>query len=74
MAEFDTSSPQSRLIKSLCDAYLTLDMKNVAPLLSKDYVFEPLPESAELPKQTKEGHIQTWGKVLASTERAQVRI
>jgi len=56
MVSFDT--PQSKAIKRLFDAYGTLDMKNVEPLISKDYRFESLPESTDLPVQTKESHLK----------------
>lgn len=59
MVDFDT--PLLKLIKKLIDAYISLDMNNVEPLLSKDYQWEVLPESTNLPKQMKESHLQAWG-------------
>jgi len=72
MVEFNTS--QSKAIKSLLDAYATLDMNNVEPLLSKNYQYELLPESPDLPVQTREAHLQTWGEVFSSVKKFEVRI
>jgi len=74
MVNLDTNSPQLRLVKRLIDGYCSLDMSNVEPLLSEDYQYEILPECAELPKQTKESHLQMWGKVFCPGRKAEVRI
>jgi hypothetical protein len=47
-------TPQVKLVKRLSDAYSTLNINNVEPLLSKDFQFETVPESANLP-HTDEG-------------------
>jgi len=72
MVEFST--PQSKAAKGLLDAYATLDMNNVEPLLSKNYQYELLPESPDLPVQTKEAHLQTWRAVFSSVTKFEVRI
>jgi len=72
MVDFDASTPQLRLIKKLLNGYCSLDMSNVEPLLSKDYQYEPFPECAEFPKQTKESHLKLWGEVFSS--KTEVRI
>jgi len=72
MAEFNT--PQSKAVKNLLDAYATLDLNNVEPLLSKNYHYELLPESPDLPVQTKESHLQTWGGIFSSVKKFEVRI
>ena len=71
MVNFDT--PQSKAVKRLLDAYSSLDMKNVEPLISKDYQYESLPESTDLPKQTKESHFKMWGGVFSSVKKYEVR-
>ena len=72
MVEFDT--PLSKAAKKLCDAYISLDMNNVEPLMSKNYQYEALPECTDLPKLTKEGHIQAWEGILSSANKVEVRI
>jgi len=72
MVDFDT--PQSKAVKNLFDAYATLDLDNVEPLLSRNYQYESLPESTELPIQTKESHLQMWRGVFSSVKKYEVRI
>ena len=72
MADFDT--PQLKAIKKLAEAYSSLDMNNVEPLLSKNYQCETLPESTDFPKQGKESHLQGWGEVFSSVNKHEVRI
>ena len=70
MVDFNT--PQSKVIKRLLDAYCSLDMNNAQPLLSKNYQYLPFPENTDLPKQTKEGHLKTWGGMLSRSEERRV--
>jgi len=72
MVDFNT--PQSKVVKRLLDAYSSLDMNNAQPLLSKNYQYLPFPENTDLPKQTKEGHLQMWGGMLSSATKFEVRI
>ena len=72
MANFDT--PQSKAVERLINAYASLDPNNIEPLLSKDFQYELLPESPDAPKQTKEGHLQMWGKRFSSLNKLEVRI
>ena len=74
MANFDTSTPQLKVTKRLLDAYVSADISNVEPLISKNFQYEPLPESTELSKQAKEGHVQKWGRILSSVKKLEVRI
>jgi len=72
MVDFDT--PQSKVVKRLLDAYCSLDANNLEPLLSKNYQYLPFPENTDLPKHTKESHLQTWGGVFSSATKFEVRI
>ena len=74
MVELDTSTPQLKAIKKLADAYVSRDVNNAEPLLSKDFQYEGFPESTDLPKQTKESHLQTWKEVLITVNKCDVRI
>ena len=74
MADFDASTPQLKAVKNMCDAYLSLDMNRVKLFLSKNYQSETLPESDDFPKQTKESHSQTWGKIFSLVNKHEVRI
>ena len=72
MVNFDT--PQLKAMKKLADAYTSLDMKNIEPLLSENYQYEAFPESTDFPKQTKEGHLQMCGRMFPSVNKHEVRI
>jgi hypothetical protein len=72
MVDFDT--PQLKAVKNLLDAYISLDMNNVEPLLSKNYQYEPLPESTELSKLSREIHLQMWGEAFSSVNKLEVCI
>jgi hypothetical protein len=74
MADFDASSPQLKLTKRLSKAYLSLDLSDLEPILSKNYQYESFPECADLPKQTKESHLQVWRGILSSLNKLEVRI
>ena len=58
MVNFDTSTPQLKVVKNLLDAYSTRDIKNVEPFISKNYQYHALPESLGLPKEDREEHAQ----------------
>ena len=74
MADFDASTPQLRAVKKLFAAYLSLDVNNVEPLLSENYQYEAFPESADLPREAKKGHLQAWGRIFSSVKKHDVRI
>jgi hypothetical protein len=74
MADSNTRTPEAKLIQRLADAYHTLDINNVEPFLSKNYQYEMLPESPDLPKQTRESHLRIWGQLLSAVKKLEVRI
>jgi hypothetical protein len=74
MVNFDASTPQLKVVKNWIDAYLTFDIKNVEPPISKNFQYQAFPETTDLPKETKENHIERYGEILAGTSKAEVRI
>ena len=72
MVEFDT--PQLKVVKRVADTYISRDVNSIKLLISKDYEYEPLPESADLPKLTKEGHLQMLRRVFSLLNKLEVRI
>jgi len=74
MVDFDLSTPQLKAVKNMIDAYISLDLNNLAPLLSKDYQYEAFPKSTDFPVQTKESHLQVWGKIFSPVNKLDVRI
>lgn len=71
MTDFD-ASPQLTLVKKWFDAYATLDIKNVEPIISKDYKYQILPESMGLPTEEREEHLQRVRKVFPMFRKFEV--
>ena len=74
MVELDTSTPQLKVVKKVAEAYASLDTNKIEPFLSKNYQYEPLPESTDLPKQTKESHLQMWREIISTLKKLGVRV
>ena len=47
------ASPQLKAIKRLMNAYTSLDMNNVGPLLSKNYQQQSFPASTDPPEEVR---------------------
>jgi hypothetical protein len=74
MSNFEASTPQLSVIKKWIDAYTSLDISKVEPLLAKNYQHQSFPESPDAPNETKGEHIQKWGEILAAAAKLEVRI
>jgi len=64
MIDFDArvlSTPQLKAVKDWIDAYLALDINKVEPLASKNFEYQPFPETTEFLKESKEKHPETFG-------------
>ena len=72
--DFDPKTPQLKAIKKINDAYISLDLNNLVPLFSKDYQYEAFPKSADFPTQTRESHLQVWGRIFSSVNKLEVCI
>ena len=73
MSDFDTSTPQLKLAKQWSDAYCSLDIKNVEPLISKDFQYLTFPDTTGLPKEPKERHIERLGMMMTVLNKVDVR-
>ena len=60
MTNSDADTPQVEAAKKWLEAHFSLDIKNVEPLLAKNYQFQAIPESASQSKETREQHIERW--------------
>lgn len=74
MASFEANTPQLKAVKRLIDAYVSLNLNNLEPVLSKDYRYEALPEVPGVPIQTKEAHLEMWKEVYSVVSKLDVRI
>jgi len=73
MVDFD-ASPQLKAVKRWFDAYASLDINKVEPLIAKNYQYEALPESIGLSKEAKEEHFRRLKKQLSMLSEMEVRI
>jgi len=74
MVSLDASTPQLRAVKNWLDAFASLDIKNVEPLLSKNFQYHPFPETADIPKEAKEKYTERFGGVLSAASKLEVRV
>lgn len=72
MASIDPSTPQSAVVKKWLESYMSLDVKNLEPLLSKNFRGHRYPKSPDLPDETKETHLKAWETRLAVMEKVEV--
>jgi len=72
MVDFDASTPQLRAVKNWLDAFITLDMKNVEPLLSKNFQYHPFPETADISKESGGKYLERFGGALSAASKAEV--
>jgi hypothetical protein len=74
MVDIDfTTSPQLKVVKALIDAYCSLELSNVLALLSKNYKFETFPKISDHPEETRERHIDKYGRILSLFTVLEVR-
>ena len=74
MSSFDTSTAQLKLAQQCSDAYTSLDIKNVEPIISKDLQYLTFPDSVGVPKEPKERHIERLGMMMTVLSKVDVRI
>ena len=70
----DATTPQLKVIENLVKAYLSLDLRGLEPLTSKDFKFQTFPKIADLPDETAEGHLEKYQPMLSLLTKAEVRI
>lgn len=73
MVDFD-ASPPLKVVKRWFDAYASLDVNKVEPLVTKNYQYEALPESVGLSKEAREGHVRRIEGKLSMLSKMEVRI
>lgn len=70
----DATTPQLKAVKNLLDAYLTLDVKNVEPFISKNFTFQTFPKIADHPEEAKGAHFERYGTLLNLLKKGEVRL
>jgi hypothetical protein len=74
LTNFSAGTPQLEAVKNLIEAYITSDMGNVEPLVTKDYKFQTFPKIADLPDESKGGHLERYGKLFSMMTKVEVCI
>jgi hypothetical protein len=74
MTDFPAPTPQLKVIKAALDGYLTRDISNAEPYISKDFKFRTFPKDPDHPDDAKEEHIKKYGPVFAAFTDAKVSV
>lgn len=64
ITNFNAVTPESKVVKSMFDAALTLDLSKVRPFVTKDYTFQTFPKIPNLPDEDRE---ETFGRYRLSS-------
>ena len=72
MSGINPSSPQLALVKKWLESYTSLNIKNVEPLLSKNFQVQRYPRSSDLPDETRESHLEGWEARFSVIEKGEV--
>lgn len=70
----NATTPQLKVVDRFFAAYRTQDLQNVAPILSKNYMYKPFPKVPGLGDMTKEEHLALFGPLFAKPIKHEVRI
>ena len=73
MANITASTPQLKAVKNFFDAYLTLNIRDVASQVSNNFTFQTFPKIPELPDEEKEKCFERYGSILSSFTKLEVR-
>ena len=72
MSSFGATTPESKAVQNLMDAYLTLDLKNIVPLISKDFKFFSFPTIPEHPDEGMEAHLERYAPLFSMFTKIEV--
>lgn len=74
MCDIDATTAQLKVVKALADGVASRDLKNVAPILSKDFIAKIFPSVAGLPSElTKEEYLQKDSAAITLFAKVEVR-
>ena len=59
-----SDSPQIKLYRECCQAFLARDPDLIAKATHKDYRYVPYPQSLGHPEKTKEEWLEQWGEII----------
>ena len=74
MTNIDATTPQLKAVKGLYDAYTTLDIKNLAPHLSKNFKLQSFPKVSDVPDEARGGHLEKYEAIFSLVKKLEVGI
>ena len=72
MSSFGATTPESKAVQNLIDAYLTCDLKNIVPLTPKNFKYMSLPAIPEHPDEEKEAHLERYAPLFSMFTKVEV--
>ena len=72
ITNFNATTPQLKAAKNLYEAYLSLDINNVGPLVSEDFNFQTFPKITNLPGERKGDHFERYGTLFSLMTKIEV--
>ena len=73
MSKIDPATPQLELVKGWFDAFLSGDVGNIQSRLSKNFKYQTLPKTPELPDQIAEEYIEKYRQMFSLFGNVEVR-
>ena len=74
MSNINATTPQLKLVKNWIDGYLSRDIRNLQPYLSKNYKFQTFPKIAELPDEVMGEYVERYAPIFSSFNNLEVRV
>ena len=74
MCSLNATTPQLKVVENFLDAYCTLDIKNVEPLIPKNFAYQLYPKVPNLSGGPKEQYIKKFIPVLSLVKKLDVSI
>ena len=72
MSSLDATTPQLKVVKNFIEAYRTSSVKNIEPLISKDFKFSSFPTIPEHPDEEKEAHLERYAPLFSLVTKLEV--
>jgi hypothetical protein len=69
----NATTPQLEVVKKALEAHNSLDINNVMPFFSKDFIFKTFPKSPDLPDLPRKAYLEKHGKFLSLFTKLEVR-
>ena len=74
VTSINPTTPQLNAVKNFFDAYLTLDLNNVEPFVSKDFQYQTFPKIADHPDEMKGAHFERYAPLFSLLTEVEVRL